>query len=167
MFLSLEPVCLLPLKAGTHQPNPWTSEAFGESRMRSGTRMFGVFSCVGSFWSRVDVVCSYSTCEVWGGGPLDSFHWILWLVVCQLNGGSDWWRASESARCVGGAEYRVRFVFLCSPFRHSPFSCFELLARLVVVSVQEELMCVCLVMPAACSVCSWESLCTDLARPTH
>ena len=34
---------------------------------RHGTNMFGVFSCVGSFRSRLDVVHSNSTCEVWGG----------------------------------------------------------------------------------------------------
>ena len=34
-------------------------------------------------------------------------HWILWLGVCQLNGRSDWQCASESAQCVGGAEYCV------------------------------------------------------------
>ena len=34
------------LKAGTHRPNCWTSEAFGETQTRSGTNMFGVFSCV-------------------------------------------------------------------------------------------------------------------------
>ena len=36
-------------------------------------------------------------------------HWILWLVVCQLNGCSDWRCASESPLCVGGEEYCVRF----------------------------------------------------------
>ena len=45
-FLSLE------LKAGTHRPNRWTSEAFGETRTRSETNLFGVFSCVGSFAAR-------------------------------------------------------------------------------------------------------------------
>ena len=54
--------------------------------------------------------------------PLDSF-----IIVCHLNGHSDWWCASESALCVGGAEYWVRFVFLCTPFRHSPFSRFAVL----------------------------------------
>ena len=55
---------LSSLKAGTHWPNHWTSEAFGETRTRSGINMFGVFSCVGSFWSRAEVVCSDSTYEV-------------------------------------------------------------------------------------------------------
>ena len=55
-------------------------------------------------------------------------HWILLLVVCQLNGRSDWRCASESARCVGGTEFCVRFVFLCTPFCHSPFSFFAVLA---------------------------------------
>ena len=52
------------LKAGTHRSNCWTSEAFGETRTRSGTNLFGVFSCAGSFRSRIDVVRSDSTCEV-------------------------------------------------------------------------------------------------------
>ena len=39
-----------------------------------------------------------------------------------LYGHSDWRCASESARCVGGAEYCVRFVFLCTPFCHFLFS---------------------------------------------
>ena len=30
------------LKAGTHRPNRWTSEAFGKTRTRSGTNLFGV-----------------------------------------------------------------------------------------------------------------------------
>ena len=37
--------------AGTHRPNRWTSEVFGETRL--GTNLFSVFSCIGSFWSRV------------------------------------------------------------------------------------------------------------------
>ena len=40
------------LKAGTHRPNCWTSEAFGETRTRLGTNIFDVFSCAGSFQSR-------------------------------------------------------------------------------------------------------------------
>ena len=63
------------LKAGTHRPNRWPSEAFGETRTSSRTNLFGVFSCAGSFWSRVDSVCSDSTCQVWEGwlsGGLDA-----------------------------------------------------------------------------------------------
>ena len=56
-------------------------------------------------------------------------HWILWLVMCHLYDHSDWRCANESARCVGGAEYCVRFVFLCTLFRHFLFSCFGVLAR--------------------------------------
>ena len=52
------------LKAPTHRPNRWTSEAFGETLTRSGTNMFRVFRCVGSFRSRADVVGSDSACEV-------------------------------------------------------------------------------------------------------
>ena len=50
-------------------------------------------------------------------------HWILWLVVCQLNGRSDWRCASKSAWCVGG-QNTVR-----TPFHHSPCSCFAVMAR--------------------------------------
>ena len=53
--------------------------------------------------------------------PLDS------LIVCQLNGTSDWWCASETAQCVRGMEYCVRFVFLCTSFRHFLFSRFHVL----------------------------------------
>ena len=44
-------------------------------------------------------------------------------------GFSDWRCASESAWCVGGAEYCVRFVFECTPFRHLLFSYFGVLAQ--------------------------------------
>ena len=47
--------------------------------------------------------------------------------MCQLNGRSDWQCASESARCVGGVENYVSFIFLCIPFRHFLFSCFHVL----------------------------------------
>ena len=82
------------LKAGTHRPNCWTSEAFGETRTRSGTFLFGVFSCGRSFRSRADIVGFDSACKVWGGGLTD-----VWAI-----GFSDWRCASESARCVGRAE---------------------------------------------------------------
>ena len=49
----------------------------------------------------------------WTSEQLDSL--ILWLC------------ASESARCVGGAEYCAR-IDLCTLFRHFLFSCFGLLA---------------------------------------
>ena len=110
---------LVYLKAGTHQPNHLTSGAFGESRTRSETNMFAVFSCIGSFRSRADVVCSNWTCEVWGGGPSD-----VWAIEF-----SDWRCASESARCVGGLEYCVCIGFLRTPFRHSLLSCFAVLAQ--------------------------------------
>ena len=101
-------------KAGTHRPNYWMSEVFGETRTRSGTNMFGVFSCVGSFRSHSD-----STCEVWGDGLSD-----VWAI-----GFSDLRCASESAWCVGGAEYYVHFGILRTPFCHFLFSYFGVLAR--------------------------------------
>ena len=101
------------VKEGTHWPNCWMSEAFGETWMRLGTNIFGVFSCVGSFGSHADVVCSDLTCKVWEG----------WLSAVSGIGFSDWRCASKSARCVGGAEYCVRFVFLCTLFHHFLFLC--------------------------------------------
>ena len=89
------------LKAGTHQPNRWMSEAFGETRTRLGTNMFGVFSCVGSFRSRVDVVCSDSTCKIWRGGPSD-----VWVT-----GFSDCLCASWMAVLIGGVLANQRSVW--------------------------------------------------------
>ena len=45
---------VVKVKAGTHCPNRWMSEAFGETQMTLGTNMFGVFSCVGSFRSSAE-----------------------------------------------------------------------------------------------------------------
>ena len=50
------------LKAGTHRPNCWTSEAFGETRTRSATNMFGVFSCVGGLRIHADIVSEPEQC---------------------------------------------------------------------------------------------------------
>ena len=96
-----------------------------------------------SFRSHSGVVCSDSACEVWGGGLSD-----VWVI-----GFSDWLCASESARRVGGEEYcalcfsmhsvpSFPVVMLCSPG-----------TRLVVMSVQDELICVRLCL-AVCLVCS-------------
>ena len=49
-------------------------------------------------------------------------HWILWLAVCSLYDHSDWLCASESVQCVGGVEFCVCFVFLCTLFHHVLFS---------------------------------------------
>ena len=47
-----------------------------------------------------------------------------------------------------GAEYCVHFAFLCTPFRHFLFSLFWTTGtRLAVMSIQDQLICVCLVMP--------------------
>ena len=84
------------------------------------TNLFGVFSCVGSSQSHADNMQSLRRLAV------DCLsHWIFWLAVCQQYDHSDRRCASESAQCVGGAEYCVRFVFLCTLFRHSPFYVFE------------------------------------------
>ena len=49
--------------------------------------------------------------------------------MCQLYDHSDWQCANEWARCVGGAEYCVHFVFLCTLFLRFLFTCFGALAR--------------------------------------
>ena len=83
----------LPWMLRQEHTSCWPSEAFVKTLTRSGTNTFGVFSCVGSFRSCTDIVCSDSTCEVWGCWPSVGF--------------SDWRCTSESARCVGGEEYCV------------------------------------------------------------
>ena len=123
------------IKPETHRANRWPSEASGETRTSSGTNLFGVFSCVGSFWKRVEQ--HLLRFNLWSLRTLAvGRHRILWLVVCSLYDHPDWRCASESARCVGGVEFcvatelcGVRFVFLCTPFRHFLFSCFGLLAQ--------------------------------------
>ena len=95
--LQIQPVNLT-CKPETHRANRWISEAFVETQARLGTNLFGLFSCVGSFWNRVDSICSDSTCEVWE----------RWLLAVWAIGFSDWLCASESVRCVGGAEFCVR-----------------------------------------------------------
>ena len=42
-----------------------TRPTVGRLKRLGRTNLFGVFSCVGSFWNHVDSVCSDSTCEVW------------------------------------------------------------------------------------------------------
>ena len=99
------------VKAGAHQP---TSEAFGETRMRSGTNMFSVFtvfSCVGSFWSHLDVVCSDSACEV-GCQPSEPLDSLIGGVLANVCG-------AEYCACIG---------FLRTPSHHFFFSCFAVLA---------------------------------------
>ena len=87
------------LKAGTHQPNRWTCEAFGETGTRSGTNMFGVFSCIRGFRSCLDAVCSiqHAKSEEVAVGHLS--HWILWLC------------ASWMAVLIGGVQANQRNVW--------------------------------------------------------
>ena len=115
------------LKAGTHRPNRWMSEVFGETQTRSGTNMFGVFSCVGSFRSCVDVVGSDWTYEVWGG----------WLSDVWAIGYSAWLCASWMAVLIDGVLANQRSVWegrntVCAlifyALHHSLFSCFAVLA---------------------------------------
>ena len=116
-----------PLKPETHRADRWPFEAFGETRTSSGTKLFGVFSCGGSFWSGADSVCSDSTCKVWEGclSAIWAIGFSDWLYASSM---TTLMCASESVRCVGGAEYCVCFVFLCTPCRLFLFSCFVLLA---------------------------------------
>ena len=117
-------------KAGTHWPSRWTSEAFGETWGIDCTLCLEVGNksvrCVQLRWKLSDVVCSNSTCEVWGG----------WLSAVWAIGFSDWLCASCMTILISGVlanqcgvwegqntEYCVCFVFLCTPFRHFQFSC--------------------------------------------
>ena len=50
----IQPRCLKELIG----PTVGHLKRLGNARTRSGTFLFGVFSCVGSFWSRVDVIGS-------------------------------------------------------------------------------------------------------------
>ena len=136
------------LKAGTHRPNRWTSEAFGETRTRSVTNVFSVFSCVGSFRSRADVVSSDGACEVWGGGLSD-----VWAT-----GFSDRLCASWMAVLISGVLVNQRGVWegrilcaLCFSMHSVPsFPVFMFCStglRIVSMSIQDQLICVCLVMP--------------------
>ena len=74
----------------THRANSWLSEAFLETQTSSGTNLFGVFSCVGSFGDRVDSICSNSTCKVcWRGrilcAPLNSMVCALFFyALCSI-----------------------------------------------------------------------------------
>ena len=111
------------LKAGTHWPDRWTSEAFGKTRTRLATNMFGVFSCVESFWNLADVVCSDSTCEVWEG----------WLSAIGDIGFSDWLCASSMTILIGSVLANQRGVWegrntMCALFFNalrSVISCFH------------------------------------------
>ena len=94
--------------------------------------MFGVFSCVGSFQSCSDVVFSNSACEIWGGGLSD-----VWAI-----GYSDWQCASESwILCARWFSMHSVPSFLVFMFWSTG------MRLAVVMSVQDKLICVCLVMP--------------------
>ena len=68
------------VKAGTHWPNHWPSEAFGETRTSSGTNLCGVFSCVGSFWSHAPIQRAKS--EMVGCRRIGR-HWILFFHLAM------------------------------------------------------------------------------------
>ena len=108
------------VKAVTHWPKRWTSEALGETWTRLGTNLFGVLEALGAAWT---LSAPIQHAKSWGGWLSAIWAIGLGLVVYQRYDHSDWQCASESARCVGGAEYCVHFAFLCTPFRHFLFSC--------------------------------------------
>ena len=118
-FLNTQSVLIGQLiHAWVSTANRWPSEAFGDTRTSLGKNLFGVFSCEHT----------EQTCEVWDG----------WLSAVGAIGFSDWLCAScmtiligsvLANQCVGRAEYCVRFVFLCTLFRHFLFSYFGVLAQ--------------------------------------
>ena len=85
-WFSLFRIC--SITAGTRQehtgPNAETSETFGETQMNSGTNLFGVFSCVGSFWNRVTDVWPDSTCRVWECRQSEDWTPSDTLISCLL-----------------------------------------------------------------------------------
>ena len=126
---------VLPLKAGTHRPNRWTSEAFGETRTRSGTFLF----------RRCRLRLSMRSLRRRAVGLL--FHWIIWLVVCWM------------AVLIGGLLENQRGVWeggilcaLCFSMDLVPsFAVFMLCSTgtrpAFIMSVQDKLIYVHLVMP--------------------
>ena len=62
------------------QPLAVWKERTEETRMSSGTNLFSVFSCVGSFWNHLEGVCSDPTCKIWE----------CWLLAIWAIGYSDW-----------------------------------------------------------------------------
>ena len=105
----LQRTCMC-LKAGTHSQSLDVWSVWRDSDEVGNGNLFGVFSCVGSFRSHSDVVCSDSTCEVWGGGLSD-----VWAI-----GYSDWLCVSWMAILIGGV--CGIFYALCSII-----SCFHVL----------------------------------------
>ena len=105
------------LKAGTHQPNHWTSEAFGETRTRSAPIQHTKSNEVG---------CQTSE-------PLDS---LIGSVLANQRGV---WEGQNTVCAL---------VFYAL---HSVISCFHVLEYwpklAIILSIQDELICVCLVMP--------------------
>ena len=76
------------LKPETYRANRWPSEVFGETRTSLGTNLFGLFSCIGSFWDCVDSVCS-------------DLVWEHWLFAVWAIGYSDWLCASCMTIVIG------------------------------------------------------------------
>ena len=81
-------------KAGTHRPNRWTYEVLGETRTRSRTNMFvQVRRKLSELRGRCLLRFSMRSLRRWAVGRVS--HWILWLVVCQLNGRCGGVRANQ------------------------------------------------------------------------
>ena len=64
------------VKPETHRAKCWPSEVFGGTQISSGTNLFSVFICVGSFWNCVDRKSENVGC--WPSEPLDT------LIGCVL-----------------------------------------------------------------------------------
>ena len=71
----------MSIKPETYRTNHRPSEEFGESRTSSGTNLFGVFSCVGSFWETTSALIQHAKSEIfdcWLSEPMGT------LIGCVL-----------------------------------------------------------------------------------
>ena len=90
------------VKAGTHRPNRWRLKRLGDSDEVGNKYVWHVQlrRKLLEPHGRCRLRLSMRSLRRRAVGRLS--HWILWLVVCQLNGRSDWRCASKSGRCAGG-----------------------------------------------------------------
>ena len=142
LYKTTLPKCL-DLKAGTHWPKCWTSETFGETRTNSRTNLFGVFSCVGSFWNRADGIWSYSTCKV-----CECWRSEDWAPLDTLIGGV----LANQCRppCVGGAEVTM----VCTP--SFPVFMFWISGTRLALPDFKETYCISLKRRMYILLCSWQ-----------
>ena len=126
--------CGWPIKAGTNQPNRWMSETFGETLVRSGTNMFGMFSCVGAFGAAraSSATIQHAKSEEVGCQPSEPLE--------SLTGG-------VLAACGRGRILCVLCFCMHSVPSFLVFMFWSTGTRLPVMSIQGKLICVRLVMP--------------------